>query len=424
MARYNFNLRSRSTNKPVPVYLIVRWNGNRLVYPTKERINPKFWNFDKQLVRETKQFPEYPEFNRRLSKIREKSSNAFRTFQNDHDGKSPTVRELKSELDSVLKDEPKGVDIFSFIDQFIIDSKYRVSDKTGGPIAQSTIRIYQYTRTLLADYASAKRKKVDFDSIDLEFYYDFTAFLTEDKKLSNNTIGKHIKTLKTFLNEATEQGVNLNFKYRSKRFKSAREDTESIYLTEGELNQIYNLDLSNNKRLEKARDLFIVGCWTGLRFSDFTQISRQNIKGDFIEIKTQKTGKQVVIPIHRTVKEIMSMYNTHNNLPPSITNQKLNAYIKEVGKKVPALNSKVTFSYTKHGLKVKPEKKKYKLITTHTARRSFATNLYLGEVQTNTIMAITGHSTEKAFLRYIKVTPNQHAKILQRFWNEQLKMVK
>jgi len=420
MARFNFNLRIRKTKKTVPIYLIVRWGGNRLVYPTKERINPKFWNFEKQLVRETKQFPEYPEFNRRLGKIREKASNAFRTFQNDHDGRSPTISELKSELDSVLKDAPKGVDLFGFIDQFIDDSKYRISDKTGGSITQSTIRIYQYTRTLLADYASAKKKRVDFDTIELDFYYDFTAYLTEVKNLSNNTIGKHIKTLKTFLHEATEQGVNTNYNFRSKRFKTAREDTDSIYLTEEELNQIFELDLSNNKRLEKARDLFLVGCWTGLRFSDFTQISTHNIKGDFIEIKTQKTGRKVVIPIHKTVKDIMSRYNTHNNLPPSITNQKLNAYIKEVGEKVPALKLNVSFSYTKNGLKVKTEKKKYKLITTHTARRSFATNLYLAGVQTNTIMAITGHSTEKAFLRYIKVTPDEHAKILQRFWNNQL----
>ena len=103
MARFNFNLRRSKSSDPVPIYMIVRWNGNRLVYPTKERINPKFWNFEKQLVRETKQFPEYPEFNRRLGKIREKSSNTFRTFQNDNDGRSPTIRELKSEIDIVLK---------------------------------------------------------------------------------------------------------------------------------------------------------------------------------------------------------------------------------------------------------------------------------------------------------------------------------
>ena len=248
--------------------------------------------------------------------------------------------------------------------------------------------------------------------------------MTVNKKLSNNTIGKHIKTLKTFLNEATEQGINSNIKFRSKRFRAAREDTDSIYLTEEELDQIYNLDLSNNKRLEKARDLFIVGCWTGLRFSDFTQISRHNNKGDQIKIKTQKTGREVVIPIHQTVKEIMSKYNSQNNLPPSITNQKLNVYIKEIGKKVPALKSKVSFSYTMNGLKIKTEKEKYNLITTHTARRSFATNNYLIGVPTYTIMAITGHSTEKAFLRYIKVTPDQHAKILQRFWNNQLKNAK
>ena len=92
-------------------------------------------------------------------------------------------------------------------------------------------------------------------------------------------------------------------------------------------------DLTEKPRLDRARDLFLVGCWTGLRFSDFNDIRPKNIKGDFIEIKTQKTGETVVIPIHSALKNIMEKYagKTENSLPPSISNDKLNEYITHRG---------------------------------------------------------------------------------------------
>lgn len=76
--------------------------------------------------------------------------------------------------------------------------------------------------------------------------------------------------------------------------------------------------------LDRVRDLFLVGCWTGLRFSDFSRIAPENIKGDFIEIETQKTAEPVVIPIHTTVKQIMKKYKGKypNSLPPAISNEK------------------------------------------------------------------------------------------------------
>lgn len=89
---------------------------------------------------------------------------------------------------------------------------------------------------------------LDFNSIDLQFYYTFVKYL-EDNNYSVNTIGKHIKNLITILNKATEEGVNKNLQYKNSEFKVLSEETISIYLTEEEIDSLYKVDLSdgNNK---------------------------------------------------------------------------------------------------------------------------------------------------------------------------------
>ncbi len=184
---------------------------------------------------------------------------------------------------------------------------------------------------------------------------------------------------------------------------------------------MYDLDLSDNSRLEWVRDLFLVGAWTGLRFSDFTGITAKDIQGDYIHIQTQKTGQKVVIPIHWTVKEIMNKYKGRyeNSLPPEISNVKMNAYLKEIGRMMDILKTKESITVKKAGKTMHRKVEKWELLTSHTCRRSFSTNMYKAGVPTITIMGITGHKTEKAFLRYIKVTPDEHAKILMRHFQKQ-----
>ena len=190
-------------------------------------------------------------------------------------------------------------------------------------------------------------------------------------------------------------------------------------MNESELNTLFELDLNMNPRLEKIRDLFLVGCWTGLRFSDFTGIKKENIDGEFIEVETQKTGEVVVIPIHRQVEAIMKRYKgkTLNSLPKPISNQKMNEYLKELGQ-LAGFNETVSESITKGGIKQTVNHPKWELITTHTARRSFATNQYLAGFPSTSIMKITGHRTESSFMKYIKVTPREHANQLRDLWRK------
>ena len=331
------------------------------------------------------------------------------------------LRELiKFELsDKTSTDQPPKVDILTFIKQLIDETKNgkRVNPKTKNRFAPDTYKPYQNTLRALERFEKHIRRKINFDTISLEFYNDFKDFMLGTEKISDNYFGLHIKNIKLFMNESLEKGLHDNKKHNHKQFIKLQNETDNIYLNKNQLESLETLDLSTKPKLARVRDLFLVGCWTGLRFSDFNTIAPKDIKGCMIEIETKKTGAKVVIPIHPVVKNIMSRYKdlTENSLPPPISNVKMNEYLKELGR-VAKFNDLHQIRKFKGGNKVIKNEMSHELITTHTARRSFATNMYLMGIPAINIMAITGHRTEKAFLKYIKVTSNEHAIKLQEFW--------
>ena len=106
------------------------------------------------------------------------------------------------------------------------------------------------------------------------------------------------------MNEATERGLNINLEFRNKRFKTIREESDKVYLSIEELKKIEDLDFTKNPKLDEARDWFLTGCYTGLRFSDFSQISPENINSTqtVLEVRTVKTGQKVSIPLHKQLE--------------------------------------------------------------------------------------------------------------------------
>jgi integrase len=397
MAEVNFFLKKPKSEDETLIYLFLSYNNKRLKYSTGEKIDPVFWDSENQKVKGTKKFPEHPEFNGRLNSVRSKAFDAYRKVLND--GEEPTNALIKKELDKTVRfANSKKVDFFSFMSNYIEESK---SLK-----ATATIKAYNTTKTRLEDYCKSKNKTLQFEDIDLEFYNSYVSYLT-DYDYSQNTIGKHIKVLKTFLNEATERGINKTVDFKRKRFKRPTEDTDKIYLNEKELEAIYNLKIPKDKQLESIRDLFIIGCYTGLRFSDFSELKTENIiDGNKIKIRTNKTNDVVIIPLHRFIREILKRNN--NIIPKAMSNPKMNFYLKHIGS-LAKINDVVEFTITKGGKLQKTSKEKCRFICTHTARRSFATNLYLAGVPSITIMKITGHQTEKSFLRYIRISQEENA---------------
>ena len=236
------------------------------------------------------------------------------------------------------------------------------------------------------------------NSINEEFLDDFIIYL-EDKNLRINTIKGIIEKVKAMARKASIYGYLIDPSYEEINMKE--EESFSIYLSMNDITRIYYYK-GLSKKKERIRDLFIIGCLTALRYSDYSTLTPGNFQDGFIVKLTKKTKTKVRIPMHDYVKAIYDKYK--GNIPGGLCIQYFNKYIKLIAKEI-GFNEKLVFNYTKGGKLVTETKEKWQLVSSHTARRSAATNLYLtGRMKTYEIMQLTGHTTEKNFFRYIKIT--------------------
>ena len=424
MANVKFIIRPSRTNprkadnNPTSIILIYHLSdkrGAKLTHPTGYKIKPKFWDTKNQKVKNLIEATGKDEINNGLNELK----TAFEIELNRRvRDKEPTAKEaLKSWLVNFSKPDKIKMDnsFHGYFKTYIDRAKNKISPATGKPIVYTTVRKYHQCYNAIKDFEKATKTRLTWESINLDFYEDFINYLQDVKNQSLNNIGKHIKTLKVVMNEATERGINTNTSYQSRKFKAPSENVMEFALTEEHLKEMIKLNLSKNKRLEQVRDIFIIGCYTGLRFSDFTHITSENIKqdedGKYIEIKQRKTGQYVAPPINNIVETIIDKYKGH--IPKPLSNQKFNKYIKEVSQ-MAGLSEIVTKTRTQGKEVVTIMQPLYTFIKSHTARRTFATNMYRNGVPAISIMAITGHKTEKEFLRYLKITPKEHSKIARK----------
>ncbi|SEW27049.1 site-specific integrase [Chitinophaga arvensicola] len=415
-----FYLKRPDAKAHTSIFARITYEAGTCKFYTTESINPVYWNPDTHQAAQTRKFPEYPEFNARLENIRQIIKTTYRKYLNDNESQIPTPGILKDLLDIIFGKKADATirEFFEYYKDFNKRSKQgeRLSPKTKKATKVSTNKGFITTLNHLEAFQKTYKRRINFDSIDIQFHSDYINYLTNTAKLGLNAIGDHIKRIKTVLGEAKIRGVKVNPAYESPYFFKPQEQSDSIYLNSSELQKMEALDLSENPKLDRVRDLFLIGCYTGLRYSDYSILNAANIQDGFFEVEQSKTEKTITIPIHLVVKRIFDKYNSQ--LPQFISNQKSNEYLKEIGEKLPELKVPVTITYTKGGEKITETHAKWVLLTTHTARRSFATNEYLAGTPSITIMAVTGHTTESSFLKYIKLTPNEHAKILKGLWEK------
>jgi len=417
MPEAKFVLKEPNSKNETLVYLFYNFNYERLKYSTGEKIHPKAWNASKQRAKETVQFIQYPEFNQRLNNIENAVNNSYRRLLNN--GIDVTPELLKEEINKELS-KKKGTKRIGLLEWMESEIEIMKQDKKHG-----SIQVYNSLLRHLREFSKSRKYKLTFESVNIDFYEQFKDYLLNEKKLLTNTFGKQVKTFKTFLNLATEKGVNTNLTYKSRLFKVTQEEIDHIYLTSEELDLLYEVALSKKLYLDRVRDLFLIGCHTGLRFSDFSQLKKENLEktkqGYVFNVKTYKTSERVVIPVKPVVKEIWDKYK--GELPRAISNQKMNEYLKELGE-FAGITNKVIIKKTS-GKEVREKiLPKFQLISTHTARRSFATNAYLSGIPAISIMKFTGHRTESSFMKYIKVSQERNASLLMEhsFFSQQPKL--
>ena len=322
--------------------------------------------------------------------------------------------------------EAKRMTLSKYIDLYIqqIFSGARQTDK-GSNFAYGTAKSLRESMTVWKTFQKETHKTYDFDDIDMPMYYKYTEWM-KDRNYAINTVGKHIKNLKSILRCAESEGYNQNQRFKDKRFRGTRVEVDSIYLTKEDLKKFCAVDLSNKpKGYQEARDIFLVGCWTAQRVSDYNNISRDAIQSYtkrtivdvpdpenpgqtkpeiqlrevmYINIRQHKTGAKVAVPCSSELKTILERYDYQM---PHLADQVINRYIKDIGEWA-SIDDIVEMVETKGGKKTTVKYKKYKLIHSHTARRTGATLMYLSGMDVYDIMKITGHSSPNMLKKYIK----------------------
>jgi integrase len=352
------------------------------------------------------------------------------------DNKDQSTKELKSKLDklavfindayntSVSKGEDLSgewlqlqIDLFNnkvqvvaldvlttYIDKYISEAPYKQNNKKQLGLSKGRIQnIKLFKATILRYEASVfKGKSILIKDINLQFAEKFKMWLF-NLNYSVNYVGKNIANLKTICIDAKKNDIETSTQILNIKGISEQKQTEEIiYLSEEEQSQIANAPIIR-EALNNARKWLLLGCLLGQRGGDLLNITAKNIKEmngiKIIELKQQKTGKLVAIPLLPGALSIIE-----SGLPYKISLEKFNVYIKEVcqcanlnqltiGRKKP----------TGRNPTIKGSHPKWELISSHVCRRSFATNFY-ARIPTPVLMNITAHGTERMFLSYIGKT--------------------
>lgn len=418
-----FLLKEPHADRPTLISLFYRYDNARFVYSTSLTVEPYQWDSVNQRAYVNQQGRNVRETYQTINAGIDRHRAAFKTILTRlHLANVPFDNEtlkqhLNAEMGRVKKPKPVAVvevdrePFTAFIERFVglAEQGKRLNAKNAR-YSRYTLASYRVLKGLLNEYHTATGNPIDYDAYSLTFYNSFKIWLT-NRGLSLNYVGCLLKNLKILLKLAHADGLHTNTIFQHRDFKKFSEDVDSVYLSDDELTTIFTLNLTQTPGLDRARDLFLIGCYTGLRFSDFSELRPENIthNGRTLTCRTQKTAERVVIPLNSKVRAILDKYD---GVPPKpISNQRLNEHLKELGKKA-GLTERIEITRTEGGSRKTRYVEKWELVGTHTARRSFATNAYLAKVDPVQIMKITGHRSEKMLLRYIKVSSEQNAMLL------------
>lgn len=368
-----------------------------------------------------------------------------------------TKQYLTEELDKIYKHkeeaELKTEANFTFISFFSeIIEKSKSGNRTllkgkraGQRYTYNAIKNYNITLSAIKRFMEAqtpKLKSLQFIDINKSFYEKFKEFCYNNEGKEPSTFGGYIKYIKIIMNEAAERGLHTQSGHRSSSFLKPSYESDTIYLTWDQIDKIAELDLSDTSKfvinevpaidefgkvkkdskservmaheriyypvLDKCRDLALIGFYTGLRYGNFANLELNSIDEGFIKVKQIKTGSRIAIPIMEKLKPVLAKYPLGL---PSLSNPKFNKYIKHVAR-IAGLTEEIetkNFKGNTLNITVNPI---WKLIGSHTCRRSYCTNMFRMGMPSMLIQAASGHKSESSFLKYIRATNEDKAVLM------------
>ena len=413
MAKVTYRIKTKSN--PASIYVRLRDGRNiDLTAKTGKTIYPKFWKDNK--IKRAAAFDDKLNLENALNDL----TALILRKRNDSitDGivlSNGWLQEVLGEWQGLTKQDKSTY--FDDVMQLSIDKMpFRQRQGKVG-LSPGSIKNYKTSLNRFKKFQVHKASRILLSDINLEFYNDFLTFLRDTLGLAANSIGKVVKNIKTICREAQEQGLKVNQQVFGKSFIPPSEETMFTTLNPEELELIATYE--GKQYLENARDWLIISCWTGCRVGDLMKLDTNNIKKinqdiNLIEYTQNKTGKTIKAPMRKEVELIIERLGS---FPRPTSPEKYNDYIKQVCQQV-GINE-IIKGTRQNPVTHKKEVgmfEKWKLIRSHIGRRSFATNHY-NEFPNKVIMAVTGHSTEKQFLKYIGEVESDHLQIFIDQWS-------
>lgn len=388
----NFYLKDPKSKGETAIILSFTYKGYRLKYATGISIPKNSWSKSKQIV--------YSGVNNSESlndQLRDLRNDLEKEYLNQvNNGTIPTPAYLKKYLDERVKDENVEIENFYAIYDKFKDYKERL-------IGELTFKKYTTLKNHLIAIEKYYNIQLTINSFTKEFYYKFIDYFVFSEKHVNSSIKeKHLKTLSVFINWLVDNDYIKKNGFKGIKFPYVTNPADTISLSETELNILFKMDLSANKRLAQVRDVFCIECYTGLRYSDTKKIQNHKINNRVLEIYTQKTTDKIRVPLRQEAEEILNRY-FDNHLPlPVISNQKMNVYLKELAQ-LAEFNDDISILRISGKDKTESVSKKHELISTHTGRRTFVTLSYKKGMKPLDIMKITGHKSYATFMKYYRL---------------------
>lgn len=403
---FTYKLKEPKSEKETLIYFrsyFLNENKN-FIYSTGEKINPTEWDFDNRQPNDLNGRTKRAENHRSIKKQLDRYSSFFTEIVNRYKNinEDLTLDILRQRFNEEFKKIQSKDDFFRIYDEFIGEKE---NDFSGNAISNSTLKRYKCNKTLLEDFEKKTKHKLSLGKFDEKTFNKFLKFCVENREHSANTVHRNIGLLKTFLLWAFNKKYSFNNSFVNFK-KPPKFRTDEIALNIEQVEEIYAHDFSKNKKFERVRDLFVFGCVTGMRFGNYSTISKNDVQGDFIRVIDLKSkSKNLSIPLNNISKSILEKYEYQL---PNISNQKMNEYIKEVFKELKFIDEiKKTMKYGDQLVEINSEF--YKRISSHTARRSFITIMKNKRVPDKVIMSYTGHTSLEVFNAYYR--PSEDDKV-------------
>lgn len=339
----------------------------------------------------------------------------------------PTQEGFKNFFWVKLKKIEEGKTFYAVVD-YVIDNLPTRENRNHEIITEKTMKKYKLVAAALHKFEYEKRKinksfHLDFKTFDSKLLKEFDWFLSQGgdkvdtkqgvKPRAHNTVVRYMEILFHFFVEAERKGITVCKDFQE--YDNSKTKPQNITITDNELALIYQFKASS-ERLENVRQLFVVACTTGLRYSDIETFHIEHI--DFstrtIQRIQRKTNQSVIIPLHPLLEQMLKENN--GELPTPICNQDFNRYLKELFQEI-GLDRNVQLTQVVGKKRVVTDSKLYQVASSKMGRRYLCSSL-AGKVPDRTIMAMSGHHSVSAFHSYLCNTQEQEREVVSDIWQK------